>query len=156
MPNTCDNWIRVSGEPTQLAELQASPLQLDMFDPYPSDLPDHKSSDWILEHWGTKWIVEELKVGSTVQLRPQPDGSLQTRFFSAWAPPVAFYNRLASAFPGIQVEYEYAEWGMGFVGYGKGGTKETEPTHLSYETKEELDEIKKSRVWQIDVFNPHF
>lgn len=83
------------------------------------------------------------------------DGSLTARFISAWAPPVPFYNRLVETFPQLFLEYEYAEWEMGFAGYGIAGLDKN-PHHFVYNSKEEMDALKSSRIWHVNIWNPHY
>ena len=65
--------------------------------------------DYCVNEWGTKWDV-----GANGQPAQDIDGGLMLNFESAWAPPIAAYEKLVSM--GFEVEANYYESGMGFVG----------------------------------------
>jgi hypothetical protein len=150
MPNHCANWVRLTGSKEALDTIRAKPFTL--IDWIPTS--ENDTSDWVLENWGTRWIA---KHGATeddwhVQLKEVEEG-LESYFESAWAPPLPFYKFLVSTIPGLQIEYEYHEWGIGFCGYGKGGE---EPSHYSYhEDVSEIPKIRDERSWKIHIWNPH-
>jgi hypothetical protein len=75
--------------------------------------------DYCCGEWGTKWDV-----GGDGQSDVHPDGKmLHTSFDSAWAPPVAAYDKLVDL--GFGVEAMYYEGGMGYAGvYDEHGDQE--------------------------------
>jgi hypothetical protein len=155
MPNECENWVRISGPQDSIALLKSKPFTLNTWVPKPEEVKGEELDTWINEHWSTRWIMQERCKGGEPVLEEKKDGVLESRFLSAWTPPIAFYNTLATLFPEITLEYEYTEWGMGFVGYGT-AKPDGEPTHYRYESKEELDELNGLRLWNVWVWNPHF
>jgi hypothetical protein len=149
MPNICSNWVRINNCAATIELFAAQPLRLDMIDKQPSELND----EWIEKHWSTKWINGSTSEECDILWEREADGSLTTRFFSAWNPPVAFYKRIAETYPQLNLEYEYAEWEMAYAGYGVGAEK---PSHFEYNSKEEMDTLKQSRQWHVTIWNPHF
>ncbi len=153
MPNHCENWIRMTGSKEAFDVVRSKPFSLLEWISIPGEIGGD-SSDWVLANWGTRWIA---KFNATeddwhVELK-EVDGCLESFFESAWAPPIPFYNFLVKTIPGLQIEYEYSEWGIGFCGYGKGGE---EPIHYSYhEDLHELPLIRAEREWKMDLWNPH-
>ena len=64
--------------------------------------------DWCCANWGTKWDVD---CGSVAVSGP---GELTAKFFTAWSPPIAFYEHLIEL--GFEVRALYYEPGMAFAG----------------------------------------
>lgn len=155
MPNVCNNWVRVSDCKKTIQQLALQPLRLDMIDTPPATLEGTPYFQWVDKYWGTKWINGDPVDECEVMWVKQDDGSLVAKFISAWAPPVAFYNRIVETYPQLYLEYEYAEWEMGFTGYGVGGIEKT-PHHFEYQSKEEMESLKTSRNWHVTIWNPHF
>lgn len=155
MPNICSNWVRVSECPTTIQQFVSRPLQLDMIDKPPAALEGMPYYQWVDKYWGTKWINGDSVDEREVTWQKGEDGALEAKFISAWAPPVAFYNRIVETYPQLYLEYEYAEWEMGFAGYGIGGLGKN-PHHFEYDSKEEMEALKSSRTWHVSIWNPHF
>jgi hypothetical protein len=112
------------------------------------------SFDWVMEHWGTRWIAPLGDHYAELRLE-RKDGALQAFFISAWSPPIPFYNRLAEKYPSVTIEYEYAEWGVGFCGYGV-GTPGGGPTHYNFGDRESIRALNDSRQWALTIWSPHF
>jgi hypothetical protein len=71
--------------------------------------------DYCVGEWGTKWDTGEA--GNT---DISPDGKiLHTGFDTAWAPPIAAYEKLEAL--GFRVKAYYYEPGMGFAGIWEDG-----------------------------------
>lgn len=155
MPNECENWVRISGPQDTIALLQSKPFTLENWILQTEDLNVDEREKWIEENWSTRWIVKDRCEGGEAILEEKEDGILESYFISAWSPPIAFYNTLATRFPEISLEYEYNEWGVGFAGFGV-AKPDGEPIHYSYESKEELDEINGLRFWHVCIWNPQF
>lgn len=69
--------------------------------------------DYCVNEWGTKWDVGlDGSYGEGVEI--QEDGRLTLSFDSAWAPPVAAYDKLLDL--GFSVRAYYYESGMCFAG----------------------------------------
>jgi hypothetical protein len=64
------------------------------------------------------------------------------------------------AHPETVIEYQYACWETGFIGYGtmRIDNVEDEPHHFSYNTPEDLNEAIRSNegCWKVWTGNPHF
>jgi len=177
MPNHCDNWVRISGDPHVLLMFESQPFDLEMAAPLPEEMrpeivtvqkesDDHiieaptkrrvvDRSEWIQEHWGTRWIAPLDDHYSQLRLSRDTEGALQAHFISAWSPPIPFYNRLAEKYPSIKIEYEYTEWGMEMCGYGV-GSPGGKPTHYNFGSPEEINELKALRHWNVCIWSPHF
>lgn len=112
------------------------------------------SFDWVMEHWGTKWIAPLGDHHAELRLE-RKDGALQAFFISAWSPPIPFYNRLAEKYPSVTIEYEYTEWGIGYCGYGV-GRPGGEPTHSMFGDRESIRALNDSRQWALTIWSPHF
>ena len=155
MPNYCDNWVRISGDEQVLQMFEAQPFVLELCDLLPQEIQNYADkSNWIEEHWGTRWIAPIGDHHAELRLE-RKDGFLQACFISAWSPPIPFYNRLAEKYPSVIIEYEYTEWGNCFCGYGI-GCPGGEPTHYIFGTREEVRELNKLRQWKVCIWSPHF
>jgi hypothetical protein len=82
--------------------------------------------DFCVGEWGTKWDCGEQGASDI-----HPDGKLLHTFFdTAWAPPVAAYEKLVEM--GFRVEAMYYEPGMAYAGsFGEGGDEEISLEGLS-------------------------
>ena len=149
MPNWCNNGINLSHEDPKMIERAAKALQegtfLNEFIPVPESLhivagrvgddtdpkqialeAAEKSNlekygyktwyDYCVNEWGTKWDVQS----DTVEVR-NPN-CLEASFDSAWAPPIAAYEKLMDL--GFEVTAWYYEPGMAFVGKWDNGCDE--------------------------------
>jgi len=137
MPNWCSNSVVLKHEdPTFVARAReaAATGLLQEFIPVPKDLTEtiagsygdedkqkeleiqtayniknYGYSNWYdfcISEWGTKWDV-------TGEVSDYDDG-IQIYFDSAWAPPIAAYEKLRSL--GFEIEANYYEPGCAFVG----------------------------------------
>ena len=143
MPNWCSNTLVLKHEEPAMIDRAVKAFKegrlLDEFVPVPKDLqivsgsvgdPDeqklleaqqkqnverHGYKDWYdfcCNEWGTKWDVDCAEAFSK-------DGAIHTSFDSAWAPPIAFYEKLADL--GYTVKAYYFEPGMNFAGIWEDG-----------------------------------
>ena len=71
--------------------------------------------DFCVNEWGTKWDVGGDDLGPAQDI---PNGLIMS-FDSAWAPPVAFYEKLLDL--GFSVRASYYEPGMAFAGLWEDG-----------------------------------
>lgn len=143
MPNWCSNTVRVTAEtPEKLKEFYDSvifpdpenpkwpKITLNHLLPTPPELLDESAfgksenrealiekygaSDWYqwrIENWGTKWDITE----SFIEVDDPTE--LLFVFDSAWAPPVAWLEKIASKFPELRFGISYEEPGIDFCGY---------------------------------------
>lgn len=161
MPNECYNYVRLTGPSAVMTELAGRRFSPYSYFPPPADLSGDPYFDWIQTNYSTKWMVNED--GEPVQLDAREDGSLEAYFDSAWAPPYEFYRRLVATRPGLVVEYEYNEWGVGFFGFGvlRDGMNDAEPVHFSYRSEEEFKVCLAGatvleHAWNLRPFCPQF
>jgi hypothetical protein len=100
-----------------------------------SNIEQHGYKDWYdfsVNEWGTKWDV-----GDSDGINEITENSLTVYFDSAWAPPLAAYEKMAAL--GFEIEAMYDEPGMGFCGCwtAEGGDDYYEYSGLSSETIEQ-------------------
>ena len=90
----------------------ADPKQIELEAQEKSNLETHGYANWYdycVNEWGTKWDVGGD--GMTAEIE---NGRITTSFDSAWAPPIAAYEKLADM--GFSVRAYYYEGGMCFAG----------------------------------------
>jgi hypothetical protein len=142
MPNWCNNVVELAHEDPAMLERAKAALNrgefLSEFIPVPEDLSivagrvgadeDQKQKDLVAQEevnlakhgyrnwydycvneWGTKWDVGGD--GMTCEIE---NGRISTSFDSAWAPPIAAYEKLTDL--GFSVRAYYFEGGMCFAG----------------------------------------
>ena len=145
MPNWCGNTLTITHEdPTMIVRAKAAFANsefLNEFIPVPEDLkitagsvsdPEAQAKleeqekanrakygydnwyDWCVNEWGTKWDVGD---GSGIQT--WDDHELIVYFDSAWAPPLAAYEKLLDL--GFTVYATYYEPGCAFAGIFEDG-----------------------------------
>jgi hypothetical protein len=170
MPNWCNNNLTLTHEDPAMIQRAYDALErgefLQEFIPVPEQLkivagcvgdPDEQKKleadtarnveelgygnwyDYCVSEWGTKWDCGEQGASDI-----HPGGKMLHTFFdTAWAPPVAAYEKLEAL--GFGVEAMYYEPGMGYAGaYSDGGDNPIELDGLSADEIEqnypELDE----------------
>jgi len=140
MPNWCNNVVELAHEDPAMLERAKAALNrgefLQEFIPVPASLhivagcvgdPDEQKKleedtarnievhgygnwyDYCVNEWGTKWDVGGD--GMTCEIE---NGRISTSFDSAWAPPIAAYEKLTDL--GFSVRAYYYEGGMCFAG----------------------------------------
>lgn len=119
----------------EVQQSDGSTLQVALTDEERQDLKERFGTwswyDWALENWGTKWDFECEPDAETA------DGEVELQFDTAWGPPTAFLESLATMFPMLDFVLEYAEGGMGFGGrriYIKGVLTEVVETSETQDT----------------------
>lgn len=129
MPNWCSNGITLRHADPAMIQRAAKALQegnfLQEFIPCPAELSEavadggtnealvakHGYSSWYdfnINNWGTKWDV------SSENVEIEDTNTVTASFDSAWAPPIAAYERLMEQ--GFEIEAFYYEPGMQYVG----------------------------------------
>ena len=137
MPNWCENKLVVRGKEKDMAKFlkvindkatlsDTNRLQdiLNAFIPIPSDESD--LYNWHIDNWGTKWDVEcyeEARID---------DDHVEFSFDSAWAPPVAWLEKVAKKHPKLKFALKYDEPGMCFMGCSKGSNGKIETQTIEY------------------------
>ena len=77
--------------------------------------------DWCIDNWGTKWDASDCIMyydplcGGTM-----PSNQMKFTFLTAWAPPIAWLEKVAAIFPNVWLKLEYDEPGMMFRGVACG------------------------------------
>ena len=99
-----------------------------------ANLAAHGYKDWYdfsVNEWGTKWDV-----GDGDGINEIIENSLTVYFESAWAPPLAAYDKMTEL--GFEIEALYDEPGMGFCGRwtNEGGDEYFEYSGMTSETAE--------------------
>jgi hypothetical protein len=90
--------------------------------------------DYCVNEWGTKWDCSPYSNQVTNEGK-----TLSCAFDTAWAPPVAFYEKMENL--GFTVEAMYYEPGMGFCGIYECGFDETYDVGVTAElTRETIPE----------------
>jgi len=129
MPNWCMNHLTLKHESVdELTRAEKALSRNELFHeflPCPPELEGQSaeqnlakygardSYDWCCDNWGTKWDIDEGSVTASVH------GEITAKFFTAWSPPIAFYQHLIKL--GFDVRGLYYEPGMAFAGiFGHG------------------------------------
>jgi hypothetical protein len=105
MPNYCWNRLRVIGPSENIKDVLEHKLDFQHYAPVPSD-----DQDAYEEAWGTKCGPMDYEV-----LR-QEEFELKVQFRTAWAPPLAFLQKLNRHFPACWFKLEFeveCGWGSG-------------------------------------------
>jgi len=130
MPNWCSNTVVLQHSDPAMITRAAEALKGDTlfaeFVPLGGDGLHGWNYDLAVENWGTKWDI------SNADIIDQYDNSVSASYETAWAPPIAFYDRLVEM--GFEVHASYFEPGMGFTGKymdGEDEEYEIDPEDLS-------------------------
>lgn len=127
MPNWCNNTLRISGDKEVISRIrdwyekyQSNKTELGLFGtfyPLPEELKDTTAPssepnwyDWQTTEWGTKWDTGE------VCLVVETENEIRLLFDTAWAPPIAFYEKLSEDYPKLHIRASYYEPGCDFCG----------------------------------------
>jgi len=121
MPNWCWNSVTFEGDKQTIDKIQAAAATDGFFNelhPMPKELegttsPSESGLDWYnwcINNWGTKWDAQ-LNDSSR-----DGDTSFTLYFDTAWGPPIEFYRHMIENY-NVEVDAEFEESGMGFVGY---------------------------------------
>lgn len=133
MPNWCSNTLRVFGPTEDVSRFKAqatgySPwhatteqeqtiLNFHSLVPVPPEILAAGYNDagyhWERDNWGCKWGACEAS------LADEWEGHLSYSFETAWAPPIAFLEKLAPQWPTLKFLLDYEEMSMGFKGITK-------------------------------------
>ncbi len=157
MPNECYNYVRIT-VPDNKPELKAILLERPFvpesyFDQPPSNgINNAVLMEWRRENYNTDRFWANHMEPRNPHLNINQN-HLSCIFQTAWAPPINFYKQLSNKYPLLEIYYEYNEWNMGLCGYGSNADYHV---HLSYDTKEEFENICKNHKWYMQPFNPHF
>jgi|LUMP01.1.fsa_nt_gb hypothetical protein len=112
MPNWCANKLEIYGDKKDIIEIHKKLIEDGVLDMYGlTGEPDTKDwYDWNVENLGTKWEKCDITFDHS-----DSDG-LCVEFDTAWSPPIPFIEKLAKAYPNVNIALKYDEPGMGFMG----------------------------------------
>lgn len=83
--------------------------------------------NWRLAHWGTKWDMSDVEI-SDIYLEAKDSHGIRLWYSTAWSPNVPFWEYVCKLGP-FEVELDYYEEGMGFVGESRITKDSTEENH---------------------------
>jgi Ferredoxin-like domain in Api92-like protein len=120
MPNWCSNSMTIQGPNADLDSFHEAMKHegdfrlLEAFVPASEYHRTHEGYnnggyEWCIANWGTKWPEGEMQV----DFDPEAIG---LSFETAWAPPLAGIEKIATMFPTLVFFIEWSEPGMGFCG----------------------------------------
>lgn len=93
--------------------------------------------DWRCRNWGCKWDASESGFY-------EQDGYSMVSFETPWSPPDEFIKSLSRMFPSVTFEMQYAEEGIGYIGYIV--VENGEVKH--YESNDDADTIEmNNNIW---------
>lgn len=144
MPNHCENFVEITGNPKLINKLlkqveiteseatsrhEKSKFSCHKVIPRPTD-QDNNWYEWNIAHWGSKWGAYDL-----VENENDWEGGHYSFFFmSAWSPLTLVIEELARQYPKLNFFYRYHEGGCDFWGkhwYSKGKEQEALEGQLS-------------------------
>ena len=107
MPNWCYNHVSIThSDAEKIKQMEAATKENKLFETFaPIGEWDYGTA---IDQWGTKWdaSVNDVYILSA--------NELELSFDTAWAPPIAFYDKLVEQ--GFEVSANYEEDGMCFIG----------------------------------------
>jgi hypothetical protein len=104
MPNWCWNQLRVIGPAENIADMLEHNLDFQHY------VPCEPDCDAQSEAWGTKWGHQDYRVLYSGEF------DMKVEFRTAWAPPIAFLEKLNARFPQCWFKLEFNE----HMGIGSG------------------------------------
>jgi hypothetical protein len=138
MPNWCSNTLELSGDKEVIKKItdwykdrQSGKTDVGLFGTfyplpeelknttYPSPEPNEDlikkfgSGNWYdfqTTNWGTKWDANEVCMAG------ETENGIRLSFDTAWAPPIAFYEKLSRDYPELNISASYYESGCDFCG----------------------------------------
>ena len=137
MPNWCENTVTIAGDKDKvkilwdainagagfLATLRPEPdydaVKVEPAFPSKDGTPDPMPAwwNWRVNHWGTKWDVDNDTDQFTFEIdNANEDATLTGNFESAWSPPIEALQYYADQNPDVFVEIKYYEPLMCFIG----------------------------------------
>jgi len=85
--------------------------------PIPQEVLDADTCyDWCIEHWGTKWEMQDENSFRESALVENNGTELLYGFFTAWEPPTMWLQKVAADWPELSFELEYEEPGQSIAG----------------------------------------
>ena len=109
MPNWCSNTTTIQGSQETLEWLMSVEFSFEKIRP----MPDNQGLDWYdwnIEHWGTKWDVQDVE--SDLDLATQ---TLTLHYRTAWSPPIKLLQYLSEQRQ-LHITNYHVDEGYGFVG----------------------------------------
>ena len=173
MPNWCNNTLRLEHtDPAMIQKFVAGFKKgeaMQEFLPCPDELrnaqaPNREATaeqidaliekygasdwyNWCVNNWGTKWDIG----GDDFLIDEVDTNTVRVSFDSAWAPPVNFYEHMATL--GFNLEAMYWEPGMGFAGTVTSSEGMIFDDYYDYSDGMTADEIREELPAEL---NEHF
>jgi hypothetical protein len=146
MPNSCSNVLSITGPPATLERFQSAAksgdavLSFEALYPVPDENWSNEEMDrWVRSNWGSWLLYPAHLVRSPVE----PQKCLVYEFVTAWSPPIAVVERVASEYPELTFELRFCEPAMAKCGlvtvHGESFEIASDP-----ECSHVIDEISKS------------
>lgn len=126
MPNWCYNRLEVSGPAETVTDFQKATvtdtgsLSFHALVPMPESVrtaPGDAWYKWSVDNWGTKWDLRDEPTDFVVtDIAADGTCTLSTDFSTAWAPPVAWCEKVAAKYPALIFRLYFDEPGMSVAG----------------------------------------
>ena len=133
MPNWCYNKLTITGPEADVQAIKSKAvgccpwfktdqtetevLNFHSLVPVPEEVLkagyESAGCNWEKENWGCKWGADDAKILDAWET------CIIYEFYTAWSPPIEFLEKVAVAYPKLQVILEYEESGVGFKGIAK-------------------------------------
>jgi hypothetical protein len=120
MPNSCSNVLSITGPSTLLDRFQSAAksgdavLSFESLYPVPDGSWSNDEMDrWVRSNWGS-WLVYPAHL---VRSPVKPQKRLVYEFVTAWSPPIALTERVASEYPELKFELRFCEPAMAKCGH---------------------------------------
>jgi hypothetical protein len=120
MPNSCSNVLSITGPPATLERFQSAAksgdavLSFEALYPVPGEGWSNEEIDrWVRTNWGS-WLVYPAHL---VRSPIKPQMRLVYEFVTAWSPPIALIERVASEYPELTFELRFCEPAMDKCGH---------------------------------------
>jgi len=120
MPNSCSNVLSATGPSAALERFQSAAksgdavLSFESLYPVPDESWSNEEIDrWIRMNWGTWLVYPAHLITSPVK----PPKRLVYEFVTAWSPPIALTERIASEYPDLTFELRFCEPAMAKCGH---------------------------------------
>lgn len=156
MPNWCSNTVTFKGNPQKIKEFVDFLEEKDgknWFDFF-VEPAEEGNEDWYqhnLDTYGCKWNCDAQDWSVDEDFT-----GVSFWFDSPWSPPTTLYETIYNEDNGIDVEAEYNEEGMGFVGRFEDGSDEY--YEYDYDNLSSLDDIPEDLLenWNIREQVEHY
>ena len=149
MPNWCDNIVHLHNEDSEEFAKLVNTLKINdgvatAKDFMMQNAPLNEDKEWdygsAIEQWGTKWDININHISDV----DWNENCISIEFYSAWSPPIEFYNTLATVHAWY-IDALYYEPGMGFAGAYQDG-EDSEYELAAYNIEDYAEDEVLSRI----------